>query len=554
MVKNGKTLLSGIDPVRRAEKTADSVSLNDRTLFLCPSPLYGYGLARLLSRLEKDARGCAVLCIEADSELFELTGKNIDEDLLKNKNFHITNICDPVKLCSLVNSLWGTLSFRRIETIRFTGGYQLFPDLYSSLYETLRRQFASDWSNALTLTKLGRLYIRNCMRNLSLAQVFPSVSELSFNEDTVLVLGAGPSLDETLDFLVRSKVLGASSEELGVKNRGRKFRIICVDTCLGALRDRGIVPDLAVILESQHWNIRDFIGSAGVEIPAAVDLSSLPASAKILNGDGFLFFTPWTHLRIFERLKDAGLLPAAVSPLGSVGLTAVEIAKRVTRGKIICTGLDFSFTADSYHARGTPGHLGKLNKQNRFSRLFNNAVFEESTITVLSKEGKNSYTNPIMKNYRNLFEQEFGNDPRIYDIKGNGLPLGVKTISLDELKKEFNHEPARTSTNPCCDAEQQVCVRTEGSINVVRGKELELSVFYENERKRLEELRGILTGEAEMNEDRLTVLLNECDYIWAHFPDCAGGRKTDLKDVAFLKRVRTEIDPMLKILINKNLR
>ncbi|MCL2801569.1 MAG: DUF115 domain-containing protein [Treponema sp.] len=516
MVKNGITLLSEKDPVGRAEKTADSVSIKDKTLYFCPSPIYGYGLSRFLSRLEKEAPHSAVLCLEADNELYKLSIENIDPQITAKKNFLLPGNCTKEELCALVHDRWGDRMFRYTETVRFSGGFQLHAQLYESLCEALRRQITGDLSNALTLAKLGRLYIRNALRNLSLIKQYPSVSQLSFGEAPVLVLGAGPSLDKVLDAL----------SSLNNQAKNRTFKIICVDTALTALKDRGIVPDLAVILESQHWNIRDFIGCSGWNVPAAFDLSSLPASAGKLGAKGFLFFTPWTQLRIFERMKNAGLLPAKVPPLGSVGLTAVEIARRITSGSIICAGIDFSYTAEKYHARSTPGHKSKLNKLTRLGAIFNTSVYEDYSIAALSKSGSKVYTNPIMKNYRNLFEEEFKTDPRIFDIEGTGLPLGVKTISIEEftsglLTKEFP---------PC-----SPCLRVNSS---------EINLFYEGEKNRLIELRGFLTGEQTMNQIRLNELVTECDYLWAHFPDYAH----NINDITFLKRVRAEIDPMLKIL------
>jgi len=412
VIKNGKTLLSGLEPIRRAERAADAISLSDNTLYFCPSPIYGYGLDRLLSRLENTTS--AVLCIEADPELYELSVKSIAQ----NKKLLLTNICDKSELVSLVFNKWGTRVFKRIETIRFSGGWQLFPKVYDDLCDTLRRELSVDWSNALTLIKLGRLYIRNAFRNLTSG--FPSVSNLSFGSSPVLVLGAGPSMDKTLDALKN-------------KFTDRSFKIICVDTCLGALRERNITPDLVVILESQHWNIRGFFGCQGWTVPAAFDLSALPLSASILKGQHYLFFTPWTHLNIFKRLKDSKLLPAEIPPLGSVGITAVELARRLTSGKIICAGLDFSFTHDMYHAKSTPGHRSQLFLNTRLKGVLNNTAYASSSGAAVSKNGDNVLTNPIMKNYRNLFEQEFAADERIFDIEGTGLPLGVKTLSLEEV-------------------------------------------------------------------------------------------------------------------------
>jgi len=552
LVRNGKTLLSGIDPVRRAEQTADAIPVKDRTLYFCPSPLYGYGLARLLSRLDEEAPNSAILCIEADADLYELSVKNIDASLTQNKKLHITDICEAADLCAVIREKWGQRAFRRVETVRFSGGWQLFPEMYDSLCDTLRREIAVNWSNALTMTKLGRLYIRNFLRNLSLVPRFPPIENLSFGELPVLVLGAGPSLDETLDALT-ARFAGELAPE------SRPFKIICVDTCLGALKDRQITPDLVVILESQHWNLRDFIGCRGWDVPAVVDLSALPASTKIL-GNGYLFFTPWTSLRIFERAEKAELLPAAIPPLGSVGLTAVEIARRVTRGKIICAGLDFSFTADKYHARGTPGHRGKLNAQTRLRGILNAVAFDTASFAAVSKNGLSVRTNPVMQNYRALFEQEFGGDSRLFDIEGCGLSLGIKTLSLEALKTgtplkgvdDINlHSVAHRKL-------QQDEKKREGfSLSSAPGEERDMltqkvSLFFESEKKRLEELKAILTG-VNVARERLSVLVDECDYLWAHFPDCSGGRRPELGDnsptaLSFLKRVRAEIDPMVGLM------
>jgi len=527
-VRNGKTLLSAVDPQGRAERLVRSVPVKERTLYFCPSPLYGYGLFCFLSRLETEAPDSAVLCIEADPELYEFASQNIDSSIASNKLFHLTNVCGSEDVYSLVRDKWGARAFRRVEILRLTGGWQLFPELYDSVCETLRREIAVDWSNALTLTKMGRLYIRNALRNLPLVSKYPSAGNLSFGESPVLVLGAGPSLDETLDALK----LTYSDDVLGFPDK-RSFKIICVDTCLGGLKERNIVPDLAVILESQHWNINDFLTCRGWKVNAAIDLSSLPATANILSGERFLFFTPWTQLKIFERLKAAGLLPTVVPPLGSVGLTAVELSRRLTTGKIICAGLDFSFTQDKYHARSTPGHRSRLNLQSRLKRLFNPAAYNQYTTAAVSKSGTSVYTNPAMKNYRDLFEQEFGGDERIFDIEGIGLPLGVKTLSLKDAMAMLGKENLAPAQN----------------VRAVNGKNSELDLFFKEEKNRLEELRSLLTGEAAADNERLSTLIEECDYLWAHFPDYAGGKSPVVSDISFLKRVRSEIDPMLKLLV-----
>jgi len=542
-VRNGITLLSGHDPVARCERIADAVSVRDKTLYFCPSPLYCYGLEKFIQRLNTQAPNSAVLCVEADPELFELTKNSLTSSLAAGKMLRITNICEAANLCAFVRDSWGARAFRRIETLKLTGGWQLFESLYDSLFETLRREIAVEWGNAMTLAKLGRLYIRNALRNLCLLPRFQSITNLSFASSPLLVLGAGPSLDETLDILELNFSCDLRRPEK------RSFRIICVDTCLGALKDRNIIPDLAVILESQYWNLRDFIGCKSWNVRSAIDLSAYPASARILSGEGFIFMTPWTSLRIFERLKNSGLCPAVISPLGSVGLTAAEVARRVSRGKIIFSGLDFSFTADKYHARSTPGHRSRLNAQDRMKGIANTAAFEEASFNAVSKSGVYVKSSPVMRNYRNLFEQEFAGDPRLFDITGTGLPLGIKTLSYEEAVSVLS---ADTENNARERESAQIREKPEKEKALLEEK---VKIFINDEKKRLIELRDILTGEAAPDQMRLNSLIDECDYLYAHFPDFAGGRKPVFKEesagqnkLSFLKRIRAEIDPMINLL------
>jgi len=216
-----------------------------------------------------------------------------------------------------------------------------------------------------------------------------------------------------------------------------------------------------------------------------------------------------------------------------------------------------------------------------------------------------------MKNYRDLFEQEFGGDSRIFDIEGTGLPLGIKTLSLDEAmgllggnyseiisqrrgerrgaeraerKKGTESTTSTERKEKLEDTENIESVEREESaeseeklegaeraksaegeeekkdslikndvreVGVVRGKNSEIASFFETEKKRLEELRSFLTGEAAADNERLNVLIDECDYVWAHFPDYSGGRRPPLSDISFLKRLRVEIEPMLRLLERK---
>ncbi|MDR0878705.1 MAG: DUF115 domain-containing protein [Treponema sp.] len=552
----GKTLLSAVDPIGQAERivdtavsTAAGTAARDRTLYFCPSPLYGYGLEKLLSKLEKNS---AILCIELDEQLHALSLREINAGVLAHPLLRLTGIADPGGLCNFVRSAWGSRTFRRVEVLRLTGGWRLDEERYEALAETLRQNIALDWANAMTLLKLGRLYIRNAIRNLSRIPQFPSVSGISFGDDPALVLGAGPSLDGLLDDLKLH-----FGDRLAEPSR-RPFRILCVDTCLGSLRARNIRPDLVIALESQHWNLRDFTGLGCWQIPVVMDLSALPATADAVGGRGFLFFTPWTDLHFFKRLDAAGLLPETFPPLGSVGLSAAAIALRISSGPVITGGIDFSFTIDSYHARSAPGHLEKLRRQNRLRSILNaDAAFGRSAFAAVSKNGLPVRSNPAMRGYRDLFEREFSGGTRLFDVSGSGLPLGIKIPDNEEAFALLGSRTDGTGgrDHPALNNAGISGAMNTNKLNGTSGLAQKTAAFINGELKSLILLKAILTGEKTMMEThgesliRLEELLETCDYLWSHFPDCAatGGRRPAAADTGFLKRVRAEIDPFIKL-------
>ena len=524
----GKTLLSRIDPIAQAERLVEGIEKKERTLYFIPSPLYGYGIPGLLEKLGENS---AVLCAEADEGL-------LDFSLAKMGEFHrfgegafprlsLVRAKDAANLCAFVRQTWGSRVFRRVEVLRLSGGWRLYPEWYEALAAALGRDIATDWENAMTLIRLGRRYVRNAIKNLRLIPQSLPLKVLSYEGSPVLVLGAGPSLDLMLDALRR---------RFGGLKKDRPFRIICVDTCLPALDEWGIEPDLAVILESQVWNLRDFIGSSSRPLDAAGDLSALPASLRVLGGRRFLFSTPWTGLRLFKRLKDSGLLPGVLPPLGSVGLSAVEIARRSGGGPVITAGIDFSFTLDNCHARSTPAHLEGMFEQNRFRSLLRaETAFRRGVFRTVSGSGAPVLSNPAMRNYRDLFEETFSSDPGIFALRGPGLPLGLKTLSPGEVLDIL--------------ARGAPPLRAAGPGTETVPSASSLRTFVEEERDSLLRLRLILSGGEKAEPLGLEKLLDRCDYLWAHFPECAGagGRRPGVEDLSFLKRVRAEIDPFLRL-------
>ena len=535
--------MSKIDPVAQAERLAAGIDLKENTLYICPSPIYGYGLTLLLEKLPFNS---AILCIEADEKLFEISKKAMGANAelmgalpIANQRERKTNAISLVEVktaekpCAFVREIWGERVFRRVEAIRLTGGWQLYPELYGDIETALRREIAVEWSNAMTLIRLGRLYSKNLISNL-VRLAGADTDKPDWSSAGILALGAGLSLDPILSEL--SGLCGGRIPRPGK----RRFKIICVDTCLPGLADWGILPDLVVILESQHWNLRCLVGLQGQEIDAAIDLSALPASTRVLKGKRYFFATLWTRLAFLSRLKEDGLLPETFPPMGSVGLSAVALALKIGNGPVITGGIDFSFSMDASHARSTPRRRDIENRQTRFRSLIDtDAGLRNGTCIAVSKTGKQVRSNPAMRKYRDLFEQEFGGNPRLFDITGPGLPLGVKTVTAAEAFAILNgtgNLPVMQKPAP-------------GGKGKLQAGESKIVAFAKREADTLEEIKKMLSGVIAVDTEKLEAMLDAADYLWAHFPECAGAgrRRPPATDLSFLKRIRAEIDPFLKL-------
>jgi hypothetical protein len=515
----GRALLSRVDPLRQAERAVEaSLPLPAGTLYLLPSPLLGYGIPLVMRNLPPDS---ALLCIEADPALYDFSSEYIGcLEAVEDDRFRFVRTGDPAALAAFAGRVWGRHRFRRVSELRLTAGWQLHAGFYEAALDLLRRAVATEWSNALTLARLGRRYMRNAIKNLHLLAERPGVESLDFGGCPVLVLGAGPSLDGFLDQLKR---------RLGRQGLPSGCRILCVDTALRPLMERNLRPDLVVALEAQHWNLRDFSGLSNRRIPVAMDLSALPATGGVLGGEPYMFWTRWTELSIFKRLSALKLLPLELPALGSVGLSAVSLALRLGTGPVFTAGIDFAFTLDKYHCRGAPSHNEILRKHTRLGGLYPTAA----AMRARAASNGGLYSDPAMENYRRIFAQEFSGGDRVFAIAGSGPALGVETLTCEQAMRAIEAAPL-SGGKPAVTAPPPSRARL-------------LLSFIEREKGLLYELLGILKGESVAAAGRLDDLLDQASYLWAHFPDCAAGvSRPPADNIIFLKRVRAEIEPFIK--------
>jgi len=330
-----RLLYSKFAPTDRANKIAISNNLNDSTIYIVPSPLLCYGLDKL-----KLPETSIILLVEIDENLFNISDKTSPILFIK-KGIDFLDILKKIDFDR----------YKKCELLILNGGFNLYRKEYDRLLNILLNYMHSYWKNRYTITKMGQLWIKNTIKNLPLLDSAQPFDRLK-TDKPIIVVGAGESAENSLNKL---------------KDIRDRIFILCVDTALQTLLEVDIVPDVVLALEAQYYNLPDFYGAKNKNINLIFDLSSYPGVIRTLNGKKYYAITKFSDSKILSKVEKLAPNLQMLPPLGSVGITAIYIALKLTTNSIFLVGLDFSYTLGKTHSKGTPYHLTSLQKWNRLN-------------------------------------------------------------------------------------------------------------------------------------------------------------------------------------------
>ena len=416
----GRYLYSRHQPDRRPVRAAESAPVENRCIYLVPSPLLGYGLSSLADRIPEDS---IILAIEQSQELMALCSPHIRKDLMDESRIIQVRLSDKNSLHALMYEL-GPWRFRRVRRIDLNGGASLNPDLYDELTSFLMDNLHTYWRNRHALGRLGREWIRHILANLSeIARGeidFRSFKDLKIH-GIPLVVGAGPSLETALPF---------------IRKHRDNLWILATDTAIPALMGAGIEPDAAAVLETQAWNLLDFHDTASGGMSVIADLTAYPPSLAHTGGPCYLFSSTFAELGFLKRLDESGLRSRPIPPLGSVGLVALEIAGGLTTGPVFLTGLDFAYSPGKSHARGASFHRWQLSTINRLNPYPGwTASMKRPRLKSPNAAGKQLNTDSVLEGYAAMLKDRYSSENRLYVLEPGGLDLGLPVISETEAAK-----------------------------------------------------------------------------------------------------------------------
>jgi hypothetical protein len=411
----GKTLYSSRDPRGSAVRRVEKLDIQPGTLIFVPSLGLGYGLAELLEKLPDS---CHVLCIEADERLFRLAVAEA-QTLPTNPRLTIIRTARPEQAAAIVQQL-GPWRFRRVAPLHLCGGYQFHRRTYRMLLEAVEEEIRLFWQNKLTLVAMTELWLKNLFTNLRYLPAAGDIADLATNRP-ILVCGAGPSLEGSLGWIQRIR---------------QDVILMSVDTALPVLAAAALLPDWVVTLDAQLYTLQDFLPCRDSRLTLLCDLTSNPQSLRLFPKI-FFFSTRFHPLSLFDRLESASLLPSALPPRGSVGVSAVEAALSITTGPVMFTGLDFSYPRNQTHARSTPFHLNTLRSCTRLQPCGMNifqTLLSRPRLWLHGKDGSGLLTDLVLHSYARQLCTVNADSRRSFDLSAEGLPVGGERIgSFAEL-------------------------------------------------------------------------------------------------------------------------
>lgn len=532
IVYKNRDLYGTGDPQETAGRRARSFQLRSDTLYLLASPLLWYGTVEILERLPE---GSFLLAVEHDPALASISSEHVPEAVSCHVSFTFIQSSVPEVIYKTIEEI-GIESFRRVQLISLNAGYRLFNSSYSRLHQLLQEEIQQFWLNKYTLMHMLPLWIKNIFRNIgSIPSLSTEVSLATVRPETslpVLVVGAGPSLEENLPFLI---------------TRRKEFFLLAVDTAFAPLKQAGIKPDAVVVQEAQFFNLYDFIPFPHLDTLLIADISSYAGVLQLARNGIHFVSARFADIALFRRLEKHGLLPSELVPMGSVGSTAVDIALRLTRGPVICTGIDYAFLPGKTHTNNSPQHLRMLTETYRLQPLIDLSAYSVNGVRFASGTADRLLTTATLERYASNFNRVFKEKKRLFRLHPAGLPLEIPTLELcaaEDIISQWKENRGSAGE----DRETAAAAPRLSGVDAGR-----IAAFFSAELDLLQSVYALgwtfLHGASDTaTETDLLAAINQCEYLFLSFPET--GLRLRFLDPTMVKRILVSAGHYIRLIKN----
>lgn len=398
--------------------------------------LYGFGFGyHILPILETIGEAGTLVIVECNLNILNAAFSLIDlSALFSYNNWSIITAKEELQIAGLLeetlkNNFTDVPSANK-KIIIHPPSFKCIPDKFPKI------------KNAMEMLSIGKdtafvfkdIMIDNLNKNLDIFLSSPGIKQLYNKMEgyPVFLVGAGPSLDDTISFLFT--------------HQDNAF-IACVDTVFPILCDYGIQPDIVFSVDPQTTSFIHFKENLNNRALLIFSPVSAPAIVSRYNGPKMTFIK-----------KDQPLMNPVINDLsykgfsiggGSVSCIALDILTSFSPSEIIFMGMDFSFPhlkAYSRHAREIKNITSKTEKFLTPEMIHRNIIRNKNIIYLDDKNSSKVASHQNMHSYVKNIEQIIRLNPKINYVNflSNGVKIkGSKYIYFSEelnkcLKDKIN--------------------------------------------------------------------------------------------------------------------
>ena len=394
LLKDGKALFSIYNPAKDADNFLKDINFDENQFIAVSSLANAQHLTKALNFanihiliIEKNAESIADLFNYFDFVRF-LNNKNFSLCTLNDleetfKNSYIPQLHG--KFLHLALRPWAQYNAETEEKIQI-------------ILKNCLEHISADYS---VQAHFAKIWQRNILRNI---KTLSQINQENFDfptEKKAAIIGAGPSLDESIDFL---------------KINRKNYFIIATDTAWRILLQYNISADAVVTIDGQNISYRHFMDKfPNKETCFVIDLCAHPTVAEkaLKNGNRIQFVASnhplCTFIRQYAAQKNFYFPPEIDTTSGTVTIAALDFAVKCGFTEIELFGADFAYTKSKPYAKGSYLDSTFENASTLLSSketLFNALMFRTPVIrknnTTVTTAVLNRYAKSLMNIWLNV--------------------------------------------------------------------------------------------------------------------------------------------------------
>lgn len=283
-----------------------------------------------------------------------------------------------------------------------------YPSVKTIEDDVIRELLENYWVNTASAGHFANILLYNFENNQKLNDEPVDIIKNQFKNKDVVFIAAGPSLDNSFDYL--RKISNMSN-----------IIIVCVGKIAKKLISENILPNYIIAIDGKKGTRWQTEGIENCGIPLIYLSTAAHNLVSEYNGKRFIAYQDGIE-SAKEYAKKNNLI--IYQSGGSVATFAIDMLIRMESRRIICVGLDMGYINDSTHA----GEIGRK------------LIDKRSLRKVEAVSGGRIYTSKTLDIYRRWIERRIENVKNIEFINASGGARinGMKERNIREIIKDYH--------------------------------------------------------------------------------------------------------------------